>query len=124
MAAAIIDRLGHPVDVVGDGEQAVDAILAGSYDLVLMDLHMPRLDGIGATRRIRMYRPGHRPRIIALTASATDESRRACVAAGMDGFLAKPVEAADLAQMIDRILVEEADDLLDAHGRSSTTTHH
>src|SRR5439155_692298 len=82
-AAAILDRLGHPVDVVGDGEQAVDAVLAGSYDLVLMDLHMPRLDGIGATRRIRMYRPGHRPRIIALTASATDESRRACVAAGM-----------------------------------------
>jgi len=124
MAAAILDRLGHPVDVVGDGEQAVDAVLAGSYDLVLMDLHMPRLDGIGATRRIRMYRPGHRPRIIALTASATDESRRACVAAGMDGFLAKPVEAADLAQVIDRILVEEADELLDTHGRSSATTHH
>jgi signal transduction histidine kinase/CheY-like chemotaxis protein len=100
VAALMLDRLGHHTDVVDDGEQAVDAILAGDYDLVLMDLHMPRLDGLAATREARLRRPGDRPRIVAVTASATDDSRRACLSAGMDDFITKPVEAADLARVV------------------------
>ncbi|OLB74129.1 MAG: hypothetical protein AUI14_24480 [Actinobacteria bacterium 13_2_20CM_2_71_6] len=106
MAAIMLDRLGHHADVVDDGAQAVDAILAGDYDLVLMDVHMPRIDGIAATREARWRHPGPRPRIVAMTASATDDSRRACLDAGMDGFLTKPVEAADLARVVDRALAE------------------
>ena len=100
VAALMLDRLGHHTDVVDDGEQAVEAILAGDYDLVLMDLHMPRLDGLAATRETRLRRPGDRPRIVAVTASATDDSRRACLGAGMDDFITKPVEAADLARVV------------------------
>ncbi|OLE22423.1 MAG: hypothetical protein AUG44_24890 [Actinobacteria bacterium 13_1_20CM_3_71_11] len=65
-----------------------------------MDLHMPRLDGLAATREVRQRRPGDRPRIVAMTASATDESRRACLAAGMDDFITKPVEVSDLARVV------------------------
>jgi len=100
VAALMLDRLGHHTDVVDDGEQAVEAILGGDYDLVLMDLHMPRLDGLAATREARLRRPGDRPRIVAVTASATDDSRRACLSAGMDDFITKPVEAADLARVV------------------------
>jgi len=99
-ATLLLTRLGHRVDVVPDGELAVDAILGTDYDLVLMDLHMPRLDGIAATRRVRLHRPGDRPRIVALTAGATDDNRRACLHAGMNGFLTKPVEARDLVRVI------------------------
>jgi signal transduction histidine kinase/ActR/RegA family two-component response regulator len=99
-ATLLLTRLGHRVDVVPDGIAAVDAMLSTDYDLVLMDLHMPRLDGIAATRRVRLHRPGDRPRIVALTAGATDTNRRACLHAGMNDFLAKPVEARDLARVI------------------------
>jgi signal transduction histidine kinase/CheY-like chemotaxis protein len=95
----ILGRLGHRVDVVPDGQQAVDAILAAEYDLVLMDLHMPHLDGMEATRLARLHRP-ERPRIVALTAGATDENRRACLHVGMNDFLTKPVEPRDLARVL------------------------
>jgi CheY-like chemotaxis protein len=99
VAALMLDRLGHRVDVVADGVAAVEAIVEGDYDLVLMDLHMPRLDGLAATREARLRRPGGRPRIVAMTASATDDSRRACFGAGMDDFVTKPVELSDLARV-------------------------
>jgi signal transduction histidine kinase/CheY-like chemotaxis protein len=110
VATLTLDRLGHRCDVAGDGEQAVAAVVAGDYDLVLMDLHMPRLDGIDATREIRRLVPGRRPRIVALTASATDESRRASLAAGMDDFLTKPLEVAELR----RVLAETASSVVSA----------
>lgn len=70
-----------------DGEQAVAAITGGGFDLVLMDVNMPHLDGIAATRRIRGQRPGNHPPIVALTARATPAARRACLRTGMNGFL-------------------------------------
>jgi signal transduction histidine kinase/CheY-like chemotaxis protein len=100
VAALMLERLGHRIDVVADGAEAVDAIAAEDYDLVLMDLHMPRLDGLAAAREARRRRPGDRPRIVAMTASATDESRRACLSTGMDDFIAKPVEVGDLARVV------------------------
>jgi signal transduction histidine kinase/CheY-like chemotaxis protein len=100
VATLMLDRLGHHVDVVSDGEQAVSAIMDKEYDLVLMDLHMPFLDGLTATRRAAALRPDGLPRIVAMTASATEDTRRDSIEAGMSGFLTKPVELGDLAAIL------------------------
>jgi signal transduction histidine kinase/CheY-like chemotaxis protein len=99
-ATLLLDRLGHRVDAVVDGAEAAEAALRDEYDLVLMDLHMPNVDGLTATRLIRAGRPGTRPLIVALTASITEENRVACREAGMDGFLPKPIEPERLARAL------------------------
>jgi signal transduction histidine kinase/CheY-like chemotaxis protein len=96
----LLNRMGHRVDLVSDGEEAVDAIAAGDYDVVLMDVQMPRLDGISATRQALSRRPGPHPPIIAITADATAQTRESCLRAGARGFLSKPVTRADLARAI------------------------
>ncbi len=92
---ALLGKLGLHVTVVDDGQQALDAITQGSApDLVLMDLQMPKMDGLTATRQIRQWEMGRaQPRIpiIALTADAFEEARQNCLAAGMDDFLSKPI---------------------------------
>jgi len=85
---------GLQVDVADDGQQAVDLLQARRDDLVLMDMQMPGLDGLSASRRMRTL--GHAVPIIALTVSAFEEDRRACQDAGMDDDLAKPVETGAL----------------------------
>jgi signal transduction histidine kinase/DNA-binding response OmpR family regulator len=105
LARALLVRLGHRPTLAVSGAAAVEAWLAARaadepYGLVLMDLHMPGSDGIEATRRIRAAEAeGGSPRtpIIALTANAFDEDRAACIAAGMDGFLTKPLDRERLA---------------------------
>jgi CheY-like chemotaxis protein len=98
-----LQRLGYTSDVVKDGLEAVAAVQSGSYDLVLMDVQMPNLDGLGATRAIREAMPeGKRPTIVAITAAASTEERAACMAAGMDGFLTKPFDEAPLAAVLKR----------------------
>lgn len=93
VALAMLARLGYRADLAVNGLEAVDAVRRVPYDVVLMDLHMPELDGLNAMRQIVEEHPiGRRPRIVALTASAFDEDRNACVAAGMDDFLSKPME--------------------------------
>jgi len=93
--------LGHYVDIVENGAQAVTAAIRRDYDLVLMDLHMPELDGIGATRAIREQIPTDRqPSICAMTASSLPEDRQACYDAGMNNFLLKPVRATELAALL------------------------
>jgi PAS domain S-box-containing protein len=101
VASAVLEAAGLVVDVVGDGAQAVAAVQARNYDLVLMDMQMPVLDGLGAARCIRgslTARVGIAPRlpIIAMTANAFSEDRSACLAAGMDDHIAKPIDAARL----------------------------
>ncbi|MBL8111909.1 MAG: response regulator, partial [Acidobacteria bacterium] len=99
---AMLVKLGCAVDVVSNGIDAVKAVASGPrYDLVLMDVHMPGLDGIEATRRIRAL-PGPAPRIVALTADATTEGRQICVDAGMTDFLGKPVAFDALRAVIGR----------------------
>ncbi|TQS42121.1 CHASE3 domain-containing protein [Cryptosporangium phraense] len=98
VAQMIVEKLGHRIDTVGNGQEAVEALARTSYDAVLMDVQMPVLDGLEATRRIRAEVPAERqPHIIAMTASVLVEDQAACRAAGMDSYLPKPVRSADLA---------------------------
>jgi CheY-like chemotaxis protein len=102
----MLTKLGILSEVVGDGEHAVQSVLAeaGRWDLVLMDLQMPGMDGLEATRRIREHPTGKTVPIIAITANAMPEDRAACDAAGMNGFVAKPVRRKELRQVLERWL--------------------
>lgn len=103
IAASFLERMGHRVDAVGNGREAVEAAAALPYDLVLMDVQMPELDGLEAARRIRnLIGPARLTPIVALTANAFAQDERACREAGMDGFLAKPFEASALAAAVAR----------------------
>ena len=108
LVRALLHRLGHRPAIVANGAAAVESFLAATnagtpHDLVLMDVHMPELDGIEATRRIRAAEvaTGLKPtRIVALTANAFGEDRAACLAAGMDDFLVKPIDRDRLAEVL------------------------
>jgi PAS domain S-box-containing protein len=97
---AMLTKLGHVVDIVASGREAVEAAQLVRYDLILMDCQMPDMDGYEATRVLRGL-PGRRqPPIIALTASVTTDVREACLAAGMDAYLSKPVRLEALRQAV------------------------
>ncbi len=101
LATTIIKRAGHSVDVATNGAEAVDAVKAADYDIILMDMHMPEVDGLEATRRIRsLDGPMRRAPIIALTANAMAADRQKCLASGMDDFLSKPFEPSDLTALL------------------------
>ncbi|NJR20394.1 MAG: response regulator, partial [Hyphomonadaceae bacterium] len=103
LAKSLLARNGCHVDTVGNGLEAVAALDAAPYDLVLMDVHMPVMDGFAATRTIRAKtgRPATTP-IIALTAAAMEEDRRACKAAGMNDFITKPLDPDMLSSVLER----------------------
>jgi two-component system sensor histidine kinase RpfC len=95
--------MGHSVDVATDGNTALYAMHKHVYDIVFMDISMPKMDGLEATRQWRKLEPEHRSlAIVALTAKATSEDKKNCMAAGMDGFMTKPVNARQLQQAIDK----------------------
>jgi CheY-like chemotaxis protein len=101
VATLMLQRMGYRADVAANGREAVDAVARRRYDLVLMDVQMPEMDGLQATREIRArLAPGLRPRIVAMTANASTADRDQCLAAGMDDFLPKPVRQADLRQAL------------------------
>ena len=101
LIARQLDRLGYTHTVVEDGERALAILAAGGVDLLITDCHMPGLDGLAMTRRIRAAEPpGHRLPIIALSASALPEQVQRCLDAGVDDFLAKPVQLAQLANKL------------------------
>jgi CheY-like chemotaxis protein len=103
VALRILDRLGYGADVAENGLEAVAALEREPYDVVLMDVQMPELDGLDATRRIcERWPPETRPRIIAMTANAMPEEREACFAAGMDDYVAKPIRPDRLAEALRR----------------------
>ena len=105
LTRSLLTRLDHHPEIAADGAAAIDCWQAAReagkpYDLILMDVHMPGVDGLEAARRIRAIEAesgSPRTRIIALTANAFDEDREACLAAGMDGFLVKPLDRERLA---------------------------
>ncbi|HBL31439.1 MAG TPA: hybrid sensor histidine kinase/response regulator [Acidobacteria bacterium] len=93
----MLSRMGYAADVAGNGFEVLEALRRQRYDLVLMDVQMPGMDGLEATRRLRAELPKERqPRIIAVTASVLADQREACFAAGMDDFVGKPVGYAEL----------------------------
>ncbi|GAA1835047.1 hypothetical protein GCM10009836_11740 [Pseudonocardia ailaonensis] len=92
LTALLLERLGHRADIVADGEEVLVALRERPYDVVLMDVRMPGLDGPAATRRIRAEHPGPGPRIVAVTADVRPGGREECLAAGMDEVLTKPLE--------------------------------
>jgi PAS domain S-box-containing protein len=102
VAERMLTRMGYRIDIVSDGREAVEAVRARPYDIVLMDVQMPVLDGLEATRELRA-RPlpaGKLPRIVAMTASAMESDRKEAFRAGMDDFVSKPVRVQDLEQVL------------------------
>jgi DNA-binding response OmpR family regulator len=97
-----LKHLGYAADSVTNGREAVDAVGAGIYGLVLLDCVMPEMDGLEATRRIRALElPGGKPGIVAFSSQATPKARASCLAAGMDAFLAKPFTEDDLRKALE-----------------------
>ncbi|MBI5898567.1 MAG: response regulator [Rhodocyclales bacterium] len=110
VALTLLARLGYQVDLAEDGRQAVEAVQRQTYALILMDMQMPVMDGLEATRRIRaLATAGPRMPIVALTANAMQSDQEACRQAGMDDFLAKPFDRAGLAACITRWLARRSE---------------
>jgi CheY-like chemotaxis protein/anti-sigma regulatory factor (Ser/Thr protein kinase) len=105
IASRLLERMGHDVDIVSDGRQAVTAVERDDFDLVLMDCQMPNMDGYAATRAIRGLRRGGALPIVAMTASVMAEERQRCLDAGMDDYLAKPVSAERLFHLLENLPV-------------------
>jgi CheY-like chemotaxis protein/HPt (histidine-containing phosphotransfer) domain-containing protein len=103
LALLLLKRLGYRVDVSTNGHETLQALEREPYDVVLMDVQMPEMDGLEATRRIHQRWPeGQRPYVIAATANAMQEEREDCLAAGMDDYLSKPIRMEELAAALRR----------------------
>ncbi|MBK7761161.1 MAG: response regulator [Deltaproteobacteria bacterium] len=110
VAAAMLRRLGYEVDVVDNGAKAVEAMSTRGYDAVLMDCEMPVLDGFEATRRVRAAEgDGRRVPIIAMTAHVLRGDRERCIGAGMDDFIAKPIDLVRLGRVLARWVTDSRD---------------
>jgi signal transduction histidine kinase/DNA-binding NarL/FixJ family response regulator len=103
VATAMLEQVGATVSVVGDGQAALDLLHREPFDCVLMDVQMPRMDGLEATRRIRADSTLARIPVVAMTANAWNEDRQACLDAGMDDFVSKPVQPALLYDKLARL---------------------
>ncbi|MES2153125.1 MAG: response regulator [Pseudomonadota bacterium] len=102
LALRLLEKMGHRITLVDNGIEALEQGVRGSYDLILMDVQMPGLDGLSATRHIRQWEAahgGHVP-IIAMTARAMQGDRERCLEAGMDDYLSKPIDSARLRQLV------------------------
>ncbi|MEM9453782.1 MAG: response regulator [Myxococcota bacterium] len=107
VAQLSLERLGLRADVVSSGLEAIAAVRQQSYDVVLMDVHMPELDGLAATRRIRADPSVIQPIIVAVTANATTRDREQCIEAGMDAYISKPYRLDELTGVLAGLPVSE-----------------
>src|SRR5262249_49510527 len=99
----ILGRMGYRADVAANGLEVLHAVERRVYDVILMDVQMPEMDGLEAARHVRARWQGERrPRIVAMTANAMRGDREACLAAGMDDFLSKPIAPGQLAEALAR----------------------
>jgi signal transduction histidine kinase/CheY-like chemotaxis protein/HPt (histidine-containing phosphotransfer) domain-containing protein/HAMP domain-containing protein len=101
LALLLFKKLGYRADVASNGLEALDALERQPYDVVFMDVQMPEMDGLEATRRLRERWP-ERPRVVAMTANAMQGDREACLAAGMDDYVAKPIRVEELVEALRR----------------------
>ena len=104
VAATLLERRGHRVTCAGNGREAVEHLKRAPFDLVLMDVQMPEMDGLEATAAIRAAEraTGRRVPIVAMTAHALHGDREACLRAGMDDYLSKPIRRRDLLRALER----------------------
>jgi CheY-like chemotaxis protein len=103
LALRLLAQMGYRADVAANGIEAIQAVERQPYDLILMDVQMPEMDGLEATRQICGRWPsGARPRIIAMTANAMQGDRETCLAAGMDDYVSKPIRVDELVQALAR----------------------
>ena len=98
----MLKRLGYRPDAVADGREVIQALERQDYDMILMDVKMPEMDGITAAKVIRKLRPENGPKIVAVTAYALEGDREMCLEAGMDDYIAKPVQIGELAEVLKR----------------------
>lgn len=109
LAGQLLIKRGHSLEIVGDGKQAVEAWRKNRFDIILMDVQMPEMDGLEATALIRASEKGSRIPIIAMTASAMRGDREECLRAGMDDYLAKPIKPTQLFETIENAVQEHSD---------------
>jgi two-component system, sensor histidine kinase and response regulator len=104
VAVSLLEKMGHRADVVGNGKEALEAFKLVPYDIILMDVQMPEMDGFEASRQIRAIeeRKGRHTPIIAITAHARKEDREKCLVAGIDDYVSKPIKPEDLKAAIAR----------------------
>ncbi|MBP6564622.1 MAG: response regulator, partial [Burkholderiales bacterium] len=104
LAMRLLQQMGYRADLASNGIEAVESVERQAYDVVLMDVQMPEMDGLEATRRITArWRPEERPRIVAMTANAMQGDREMCLEAGMDDYLTKPIRVDRLVEALNQV---------------------
>ncbi|MEM7535806.1 MAG: AAA family ATPase [Chloroflexota bacterium] len=104
VALGVLKKCGYRADIAANGLEAIDALRRQPYDVILMDIHMPEMDGLTATKQIRQqWRPQEQPKIIALTADAMEQQKEAYLGAGMDDFVTKPIRVTALMNALQRV---------------------
>ncbi|MGH9763557.1 MAG: response regulator [Blastocatellia bacterium] len=115
VALRLLERMGYRADLVANGVEALDALHRQPYDVVLMDMHMPEMDGLEATRHIcQLWPKPRRPRIIAMTADAMDGDKEKFLAAGLDDYVSKPITVEELQAALQRTDRLTLDEILDS----------
>ncbi len=108
VVTAVLRKRGYTIELANDGMEALSKLeKQGTFDLVLMDVQMPVLDGLEATRRIRQQKRWHDLPIVAMTAHAMNGDRERCLDAGMNGYISKPVHPSHLLNMVDEYLAAD-----------------
>jgi CheY-like chemotaxis protein len=103
LALLTLERLGYIADVAGNGLEVIDALNRQPYDIILMDIQMPEMDGLSATKRIRKdFPPISQPKIVAMTANALQGDREMCLSAGMDDYISKPFRVKELVRVLEQ----------------------
>jgi CheY-like chemotaxis protein len=102
LALRMLEQMGYRADVASNGIEAVESIERQTYDVILMDVQMPEMDGLDATREIRQLVNATQPHIIAMTANAMEGDREACLEAGMDDYISKPIRVDELIGALEK----------------------